>query len=85
VCCQQWSGEAGHAQGGPTIARRSGKRHPTLSAYLALRAQETEDGQVRHEVRPFSSEDIKRLDSLATCDCPACVRMRQAMGEDRGR
>jgi hypothetical protein len=71
--------------GGPTIVRYSGKRHPTLSEYLAQRDREAEDGRAGHQARPFSSEDIKRLDALATCDCPACVRMRKAKGRDQMR
>jgi hypothetical protein len=70
--------------GGPTIVRYSGKRHPTLSQYLAERRQEAEDGRVGHETRPFSSVDIKRLDSLASCSCPACMRRRRETGEVQG-
>ena len=49
----------------------------TLSEHLALRAKEAEEAKARDEEHQRYIQNIRKLDALGVCNCPACVRLRQ--------
>lgn len=59
------------------MARRTGKKHMTLSEHLALRAQAAEESKAREEARVQSVRTLRELDAKVLCTCPACTRLRQ--------
>lgn len=60
------------------MARRAKDKRMTLSEHLALKAQEAEEAKAREEARLHSIQALRELDARVTCNCPACVRLRQA-------
>lgn len=69
--------------GGRRMARKADKKHLTLSEHLALRAQAAQDAQHREEARMHTAQRLRELDAQVTCNCPACVRLRQMSGGPR--
>jgi len=59
------------------MAQRAGKKRMTLSEHLALRAKAVEDSKAQEEARRHRIQNLKALDAMAMCTCPACVRLRQ--------
>ena len=59
------------------MTRRTGKKKMTLSEHLALRAKEAEEAKARDEEHQRYIQNIRKLDALGVCNCPACVRLRQ--------
>ena len=49
----------------------------TLSEHLALRAKAAEESKAQEEARQHRIQNLKALDAMAMCTCPACVRLRQ--------
>lgn len=65
------------------MAQRTGKKRMTLSQHLALRAKAAEEQHAREEARMNRMQNLKALDSMAQCTCPACVRLRQQSQKPR--
>ena len=65
------------------MARKTDKKRMTLSEHLAQRAQAAEDAKRQEEVRLHTLQRLKELDAQVTCNCPACVRLRQMGGESQ--
>jgi hypothetical protein len=64
------------------MAQRAGKKRMTLSEHLALRAKAVEDSKAQEEARQHRIQNLKALDAMAMCTCPACVRRRQLNGSE---
>jgi hypothetical protein len=62
------------------MAKRDGKKRMTLSEHLALRAQQAEEAKAQEEARLHSIKRLRELDAQVTCNCPACVKLRQMRG-----
>ena len=65
-------------QMGSETQRRKAKKRLTLSEHLALREKASKEAESQADARLYSAEDLRRLDALAVCNCPACVERRQA-------
>lgn len=65
------------------MARKTDKKRMTLSEHLAQRAQAVEDAKRQEEARLHTLQRLKELDAQVTCNCPACVRLRQMGGESQ--
>jgi hypothetical protein len=65
------------------MARKTDKKRMTLSEHLAQRAQAAEDAKRQEEARLHTLQRLKELDAQVTCNCPACVRLRQMGGESQ--
>lgn len=63
------------------MTQTNGKKRMTLSDHLALRAKAAEESRAREEERSRTVQNLKALDAVTMCTCPACVRLRQARNE----
>ena len=67
------------------MARKTTKKHMTLSEYLAMRAQAAEESRAKEEARAHTARRLRELNAQVQCTCPACVRLRQMQdGSSRG-
>jgi len=66
---------------GLAMSKANSKKRMTLSDHLALRAKAAEESQVRKEAHSRTIQNLKALDAITMCTCPACVRLRQARTE----
>lgn len=64
------------------MAQRAGKKRMTLSEHLALRAKAAEESKAQEEARQHRIQNLKALDAMAMCTCPACVRRQQLNGSE---